>query len=91
MAEVIKGIKLIRHNANGVNEPDDPTFTWRLDASFRPPEFMNIAFMFLCGGTEEICVRGKTKKALEKFADMNHLSTHPRKLSFKIWQPEVNA
>ena len=89
MEKIIQGIKLITHNACGINKQDDITFgTWRLDAFFRAPDFMTVAFIGLFGGTEQICVRGKTKKALEGFAKMNNLWNHPRKISLKIWQPE---
>jgi hypothetical protein len=85
----IKGIKLIRHNAIGINESDDPSYPFRLDATFRAPEFMSMAFICLHGGLEIIQVQGKTKACLKKFADLNGLMTHPRLYSLKIWQPEV--
>lgn len=87
MNDIIEGVKLIRHNAGRVNEPDDETYPWRLDASFRAPEFMYVAFVFTYGGTEEICVRGKTQEALERFVELNDLRFHPRLISLKIWQP----
>ncbi len=92
MSKIIKGIKLIKHNAAGVNEPDDTSFPWRLDMFLRPPEFMSMDFMMMHHGGEEICVRGQTEQALEEFATVNNLFNHPRKTSLKIWQPEtVNA
>ena len=81
-------IKLIQHNASGVNNPDDFSYPWRLDAYFRPPSFMSVAFICLYGGQEIIQVRGITKKSLEEFAKKNNLFNHPRKQSIKIWQPE---
>lgn len=88
MSKIIKGIKLIKHNASNVNLEDDPSFPWRLDVSLRPPEFMPFAFISLYEGNEELCVRGKTEEALKEFATMNDLWNHPRKTSLKIWQPE---
>jgi len=79
----IEGIKLIRHNARGVDLPDDPTYPHRLDAILRPPEFMQIAFLLLYGN-EEICVRGMTREALEKFVTVNNLRNHPRLISLTI-------
>lgn len=85
---IIEGIKLIRHNMGGINNADDPSFgPWRLDAVFRVPEFMAVAASFLYG-REEICLRGKTKEALEKFAEANELKTHCRLQSLTITQPE---
>lgn len=86
---VIEGIKLIKHNMGGVNNPDDPAYgPWRLDASFRVPSFMEVAASFIYG-REEIVIRGKTKEALEQFADLNGLKTHPRLQKLEITQPEV--
>jgi hypothetical protein len=87
-AQIIEGIKLIRHNASGVNEPDDISLPWRLDASFSAPQLMVVAFAFLHGGTEEICVRGISQEALETFVEMNNLRAHPRLLQLTITEPE---
>ena len=84
MSEIIKGIKLIRHNAGGVNELDDPSYPFLLRATFSPPEFMSVAFILMHRGGEEILVRGMTREALEEFADKNNIWTHPRKLSVEI-------
>lgn len=88
---IIEGIKLIKHNMGGVNEADDPTYgPWRLKAVFRVPSFMGVAANFIYG-CEEIVVRGKTKEALEYFAEMNSLNTHPRLQKLEITQPEGRA
>jgi hypothetical protein len=84
MAEPIEGIKLIYHNSANINLPDDPSFPWRLDANFRPPEFMQFAFIGIHGGSEEIAVLGKTRDALEQFVKLNDLNTHPRLRSLTI-------
>lgn len=80
----IDGVKLIYHNAGGVNEPDDTSYPFRLEANFSPPEFMNVAFILMRGGSEKIVVRGKTREALEKFVDLNNLRKHPRLRSLDI-------
>jgi len=85
----IRGIKLIQHNTSGVNLPDDLSYPWRLDAALGPPEFMTMAFIGLYGGSETIRVRGKSRKALEKFVKVNCLNTHPRLRSLEITQPEA--
>lgn len=85
----IDGIKLIRHNASGINLPDDLSFPWRLDANLRPLEFMAVAFIGLYGGSETVCVRGQTREALEEFVEANNLRTHPRLRSLEITQPEA--
>ncbi len=85
---VIPGTKLIRHNTGGVNKPDDPTMPFKLEASFRPPEFMQVAFVGLCGSSEEIVVRGETREALDEFVEANNLNSHPRLLKLNITGPE---
>lgn len=86
---VIEGIKLIRHNMGGVNNPDDPAYgPFRLDAIFRVPGFMEVAATFIYG-REEIVVRGKTREALEQFVKVNSLDTHCRKIKVEITEPEA--
>ncbi len=75
---MIEGIKVIRHNAGGINGPDDPSYPFKLEIRLRPPEMMIVAFIGLYGGTEEIIVRAKTREALAQFVDDNALNTHPR-------------
>lgn len=86
---VIEGIKLIKHNMGGVNNPDEPEYgPFRLDALFRVPSFMEVAAAFIYG-REEIVVRGKTREALEQFVKVNSLDTHPRKIKVEITEPEA--
>lgn len=85
----IPGIKLIFHNAGGVNNPDDPSYPWRLDATFRPPEFMEMAFIFLHGGQEIICVRGQTQASLEEFVAVNDFRNHPRLVTLTITDTSI--
>lgn len=87
-SDVIPGIKLIRHNAGNVNNPDDPTMPWKLEAHLRPPEFMIFAFIGLYGGSEEIIVRAETREALEKFIEANDFRTHPRLRRLTITGPD---
>lgn len=86
MSDTIEGVKLI-YQTGVCDNPDDPSYPWKLEANFRPPEFMNFAFVCLYGGSEEIIVRGKTKEALEQFAKLNNLYNHPRLRALNIYQP----
>jgi hypothetical protein len=88
MAREIKGIKLIKHNVGGVDIPDDTSYPFKLEASFRPPEFMIVAFVGLYGGSEDIIVRGMTREALEEFVDLNNLRKHPRLRKLEITGPD---
>ena len=83
-------IKVIYANAQRYKVPDDPSFPWKLHVVLRPPEFMQVAFMMMCGGTEEIIVRGKTKESLEEFLNTHHLNAnHPRFIRMTLNQPEL--
>jgi hypothetical protein len=68
-------LKLIQLNSSGVNEPDYP---YKLEVNLRPPEFMQVTFVMLYGGSEVMVVRGMTREAIEKFVDQNDLRRHPR-------------
>lgn len=72
------GLKLIRHNAGNINLLDDPSFPFKLEAIFSPPEFMTMMFVGLYGGSEEIVVRGMTREVLDKFIEEQKFRTHPR-------------
>lgn len=87
MPDTIPGLKLIR-DAGGANLPDDPSFPFKLEANFRPPEFMNVAFVLMRGGSEEIVVRSMTKESLDKFVEMNNLRAHPRLRRLTITGPD---
>lgn len=86
--KVIKGIKLIRHAGGGVDRPDDPSMPFKLEVVLRPPEFMNVAFVCLYGGSERIIVRGETKEVLDELAAANRFRSHPRLISFTITGPD---
>ena len=74
----IKGLKLIRLNSARINETDDPSYPYKLDVNLRPPELMQVTFIMLHGGSEEMVVRGKTREAIEQFIEQNDLRQHPR-------------
>lgn len=81
-------IKLIRHNAGGVKELDDPSLPFKLEADFRPPDFMTVAFAGLYGNRERIEVRGDTPEELEEFAIKNRLHEHVRLVEMHVMCPE---
>lgn len=71
-------LKLIKHNVGHINEPDDPSYPYKLELNFRPPELMQVTFVMLYGGSEEMIVRGKTREAIEHFIAVDDLRHHPR-------------
>jgi len=71
-------VKCIRHAASGIEEPEDPSLPFRMEINLRPPEFMQVAFVMLYGGSEVVVFQGKTIKDLMTAADREKLSDHPR-------------
>jgi len=85
---VIPGLKLIKLNSNQVDEPDDPSMPYKLEALFRPPEFMQVTFVMLFGGTEELVVRGETLEAIQELVEKERYRTHPRLRKLTITGPD---
>jgi len=56
--------------------PDDHGYRFKLYANLRPPELMNITFVMMHGGSEEVIIRGDTRELLQPIVD--ELITHPR-------------
>lgn len=76
--EVIDGLKLIRLTGYKINEPDDPSYPYRLMVNLSPPQLMQVAFIMLYGGSEEMVMRGKTREAIDQFIEKNDFRRHPR-------------
>ena len=88
MPDIIPGLKVIRHNVREINLPDEPSFPFKLEANFRPPEFMKLAFILMYGGSEEIFVRSMTKESLNEFVERNGLRTNSRLWRLTITGPD---
>lgn len=86
--DVIAGLKLIKVTGR-INLIDDPTFPFRLDVNLRPPELMQVAFILMHGGTEQIVVRAMTRDAIDRFIELNALKTHPRLRRMTILGPDI--
>ena len=82
--EIDKLVRLVQHNAGGVSQPEDRTFPFRMKAIFRPPEFMQVAFIMLHGGSERLEFQGMTVEALVELADREGYSTHLRLTRIEI-------
>lgn len=70
------------------NEPDDPTLPFKLEMSFRAPEFMQVAFVLMHGGSEDLTVRASTAEELSEFMTQQSLKTHPRLSRWSLTGPE---
>ena len=82
--KIDKLVRFIRHNARGVSQPEDRTFPFRMKAIFRPPEFMQVTFIMIHGGSEYLEFQGMTVEALVSLADQEGFSTHPRLTRIEI-------
>lgn len=78
MSTPIEGLKVIRFNSARINEPDDPSYPYKLVINLRPPDFMQVAFIMLYGGSEELLVRALTRKAIDDFVAQHDFHHHPR-------------
>ena len=83
----IEGLKLVRLTG-AVNQPDDLSYPYKLDVNLRPPELMEVAFIMLHGGSEEIVVRAMTRDAIDRFVEANNLRRHPRLRRMTITGPD---
>ena len=84
----IEGLKLIRHNRQRINRPDDPSYPFKLEAAFRLPAGTDSGLMVMMGGREEIVVRARTVDAVREFVKRNRYIGHPRLLDLKLTGPE---
>ena len=83
MADIIPGLKLIKHS--GVcDNADDPTLPFKLTLSFRAPELCSVVWAFQHGGSEIVVVRGETRGAIDAFLTQNKFADHVRFRSYTI-------
>ena len=84
-------LKLIRLNTHKIDEPEGAWITthpYKLEANLRPPELMQVTFICLHGGSEELIMRGKTLEALNRFIAQNDLRQQPRLRVMRITGPD---
>lgn len=86
-ADPTDDLKLIRLNSARIDEPDDPSYPYKLEVNFRPPELMQVAFVMLYGGSEEMIVCGMSRDAIDRFVEANDLRRHPRLRRMTITGP----
>ena len=64
--------KLIYHNLDRVDHPDDPSFPFRAEVVLRSPGgLLEIAWALLYDGQERVVVRGMTLEELEGYLKVN--------------------
>jgi len=76
-------IKLIKHTSE-CDHPDDPSMPFKLEMVLSAPEFMEVAWAGLYGGTEEVVARGDSLEELNAWMEEHGLKTHPRRRRYAI-------
>ena len=88
VAQPVEGLKIIRLNTARIDEPDDPSYPWKLDVNLSPPDLMQVAFVMRNGGSEELVVRSRSRAAIDEFIEDNDLRSHPRLRRMTITGPD---
>ena len=76
-------VKLIKHTGECAL-PDDPSLPFRLELVMRAPSFMNVTFVVLYGGTEDVVARASNLDELVEWMHERGLRDHPRLIRFAI-------
>lgn len=87
----IEGLRLVSMTGvklDGSEDRDDTGYPYRLEVNLRPPELVEVAFIMLHGGSEEIVVRAQTRSALDQFINLNEFRKHPRLRRMTITGPD---
>jgi len=63
-------------------------YPFKLYANFRPPEFMQVTFVMLYGGSEEFVLRADTREKLEEAVRQNEWVGHPRLRRLVLTMPD---
>lgn len=80
-------VKVIRHPSSGINIQDDPSLPFKIEVNLRPPDFMNVTFVMLYGGSDEVLARASDRSAVDGFLDKHELRDHPRLRWIRITGP----
>ncbi len=70
-----------------LDEADDPSYPFKLRAVLSPPEFMQVAFVLMHGGSEQIVVRADVRRDLDEV--VKRLVEHPRFRYLDITHPTL--
>lgn len=76
-------VKLIKHTSD-CDFPDDPSLPFKLEVILRPPEFLELTWIGLYGGSEDIVARGDSAEELLVWADTYGLKNHTRLRRYAI-------
>jgi len=88
LAPLDRGVRFVFATGSRDRFDEDPALPFRVYVNLRPPEFMQVTFVMLHGGSEEILVRAETLAWAEDFLVRNELSAHPRLRRIEITGPD---
>ena len=77
-------VKLIKHTS----DCDLPSLPFKLEVVLRPPEFLEVTWLGLYGGSEDIVARGDSAEELSVWADEHGLKDHIRLRRYAITDSE---
>lgn len=84
----IEDVTLVYLTGERVDAPDtDASGAYRLEVNLSPPELMQVTFIMLHGGSDELIVRAKTRESIDQFIKLNDLRRHPRLRRMTITGP----
>jgi hypothetical protein len=87
----IEGLRLVYLTGAKLDrseDRDDTGHPYRLEVNLGPPELMEVAFIMLYGGSEEIIVRATARDAINQFIELNAFTKHPRFRRMTITGPD---
>lgn len=76
-------LKLIKHT-DECDRPDDPTLPIKLEVVLSPPKFMQVAWIGMYGGSEEIIARSDNLEELNSWMEEFGLKNHIRLIRYEI-------
>jgi hypothetical protein len=77
--KIIEGLKLVKKTGVRDLPPVDATeYPFMMEMNCSPPEFMDVTFVLLYGGSEEIFVRADDVQKIYQFITLNNFRNHPR-------------
>lgn len=81
-------VKVIYSNVHRIDNPDDPSLPYKLEAAFSHGDFMRVTAVLLYGGSQRFVLRGRTEAALRAAVIENEWLTHPRLIRLEITGPD---
>jgi hypothetical protein len=88
LAPLDRGVRFVYATGARDRFDEDPALPFRVYVNLRPPEFMQVTFVMIHGGSEEVIVKAETLDSAENFLIRNELATHPRIRRIEITGPE---